>query len=466
MLAVSDSSNRSLSVISFIVQRARKYWTAGHERTLAIKKNIVYIFFIRGVGILVTFLLVPLTIHYINAAQYGVWLTISSMVIWINNFDIGLSNGLRNKMAQSLAVNDHENTRKYISTTYAILFLIASFIFMVFYVSGSFFNWNKLLNITGAVSFDIWPVIVITLGSFCIRFFLQPISSILTATQQPFKSSLIQLLGQVLTLIVIYLLTVFTKGSLLLMVIAVSMAPVIIFLLANLYVFTAELRAYAPRIRFIDLKSAKSLFSVGGVFFIIQMGILILMETDNIILSRTLGPQSVTVFNVAFKYFSLGNVLFIIMVSPYWSAFTDAYAKNDMEWIRQANRRMQSILLYMTGIITSLYFISGVFYKLWVGNSVTVPRSLSLCMMVFIIVVNWQSMCAVALNGIGKLRLQLILVVATSLINIPLSVWLIRTVGINGTVIANIILMGIISVVLHYQVKLIIHQKATGIWNK
>jgi len=454
------------SVISFIVKQARKYWTAGHERTLAIKKNIIYIFFIRGVGILVTFLLVPLTIHYINAGQYGVWLTISSMVIWINNFDIGLSNGLRNKMAHSLAVNDHENTRKYISTTYAILFCIASFIFVAFYIVGSFFNWNQLLNITGTVNYDIWPIIIITLGSFCIRFFLQPISSILTATQQPFKSSLIQLLGQILTLIAIYLLTIFTKSNLVLMVIAVSMAPVIVFLLANIYVFVTHLRAYAPRLTFIDLKSAKSLFSVGGIFFIIQIGILILMETDNIILSRTLGPQSVTVFNVAFKYFSLGNVLFIIMVSPYWSAFTDAYAKNDMEWIREANRRMQTILLYMSGFIVVLYFFSGIFYQLWVGQSVTVPGSLSLSMMAFIIVVNWQSMCAVALNGIGKLRLQLILVVTTSLINIPLSVWLIRMIGINGTVIANIILMGAISVVLHFQVKLILSQKATGIWNK
>lgn len=453
-------------MISFIVKRARKYWTAGHERTLAIKKNIVYIFVIRGIGILVTFLLVPLTISYIDAGQYGVWLTISSMVIWINNFDIGLSNGLRNKMAHSLALNDHESTRKYISTTYTILFFIASFIFVVFYIFGSFFNWNKLLNITGTVNYDIWPIIVITLGLFCVRFFLQPISSILTATQQPFKSSLIQLLGQALTLMVIYLLTVFTRSSLLLMVIAVSVAPVIAFLLANLYVFTTDLRSYAPKVRFVDLKSARSLFGVGGIFFIIQMGILVLMETDNIILSRMLGPQSVTVFNVAFKYFSLGNVLFIIMVSPYWSAFTDAYAKNDMEWIRQADRRMQMILLYMSGFIVALYFCSSVFYKLWVGHSVTIPGSLSLSMTVFVIVVNWQSMCAVALNGIGKLRLQLILVVITSLANIPLSVWLIRMVGINGTIIANIILMGIISVVLHYQVKLIIHQKATGIWNK
>ena len=453
-------------MLSFIIKKARKYWISGHERTLAIKKNIVYIFFIRGIGIVVTFLLVPLTIHYINASQYGVWLTISSMVIWMNNFDIGLSNGLRNKMAYSLALNDHENTRKYISTTYAILFLIASFIFLVFYFFGSFFNWNKLLNLASAINYNVWPIIVITLASFCVRFFLQPISSILTATQQPFKSSLIQLLGQVLTLVVIYLLTIFTKSSLLLMVIAVSVSPVIIFLLANMYVFSTDLRSYAPRLSFIDLKSAKSLFSVGGIFFIIQIGILILMETDNVILSRTLGPQSVTVFNVAFKYFSLGNVMFIIMVSPYWSAFTDAYAKNDMQWIRQANRRMQTILLYMTALIVALYFFSGVFYKLWVGQAVVVPNSLSLSMMVFIIVVNWQSMCAVALNGIGKLRLQLILVVTTSIVNIPLSVWLIRIIGINGTVVANILLMGIISVFLSYQVKLVINQKATGLWDK
>jgi hypothetical protein len=46
------------------------------------------------------------------------------MVVWISFFDIGINNGLRNKLTAALAHNDYNLGRKYVSTTYAILFLI------------------------------------------------------------------------------------------------------------------------------------------------------------------------------------------------------------------------------------------------------------------------------------------------------------------------------------------------------
>jgi len=453
-------------VISSLINKARNFWTVGHERTLMIKKNIIYTFLIKGASIVISFLLIPLTIHYVDVGQYGIWLTISSMVIWINNFDIGLSNGLRNKMAHSLALNETENIVKYISTTYAILFMIGLFTFALLYVSGSYFNWNHLLNIKGSVNYNIWPIIVITLGAFCIQFFLQPINSVLIATHQPFKSALILLLGQALTLILIFLLTIFAKSSLLLLVIVVGGSPVFIFLVANIYVFSTQMRRYAPKFSAIDLKSAKSLFNVGGVFFLIQIGALVLYQTDNIVITRTLGPQDVTTFNLAYKYFSLSNVAFVIMLTPYWSAFTDAYAKNDMAWIKQSISKMRMLWLYTSGVTVALYLFSPIFYKWWIGNSVTIPNSVSLSMTVFMIGVNWQGIFATALNGIGKLKIQLIMVIVTALINIPLSVYLVNSIGLYGTVIANIFLVIIINVFLTYQVNLIINKKATGIWDK
>ena len=68
--------------------------------------------------------MVPLTLDYVDNECYGVWLALSSMVVWISFFDIGINNGLRNKLTAALAHNDYNLGRKYVSTTYAILFLI------------------------------------------------------------------------------------------------------------------------------------------------------------------------------------------------------------------------------------------------------------------------------------------------------------------------------------------------------
>ncbi|WPU95676.1 oligosaccharide flippase family protein [Mucilaginibacter sabulilitoris] len=446
--------------------KAQNFWTVGHERTLKLKKNIIYSFLIKGASVLVGFVVIPLTIHYINAGQYGIWLTISSMVSWINTFDIGLSNGLRNKMAHSLALNETENIARYISTTYAILFLIAAVTFLLFFLTGSFFDWNQMLNIKNAVNYDIWPIIILTLGAFCVQFFLQPVNSVLTASHQPFKASLIALFGQVLTLVVIYLLTVFTKGSLFLLVAGVSASPVIVFLIANFYFFNTSLKSYKPKFRYIDLSSARSLLNTGGIFFFIQVGAIVLFQTDNILISRNLGPQDVTVFNLAYKYFSLIQVIFVIILTPYWSAFTDAYAKKDMIWIRESIGKTRQQWLYISGLAVVLLAGSPLFYRAWIGNTVHIPFQLSLAMTVYVMTTTWQGIYSSALNGIGKLRIQLILVISTALLNIPLSIYLIARVGLYGTVLANIILVVIINIFLTYQVNLIMKEKEKGIWAK
>lgn len=456
-------------MISFLRNKAQSFWNSGHERTLKIKRNIIYTFLIKGTSVLITFVLIRLTVHYIDKGQYGIWLTIGSLVSWMNTFDIGLSNGLRNKMAHALALNQRENIVKYVSTTYALLFLISSVTFLVFFSIGSFFNWNQLLNIKGAVNYSVWPIILIALGSFCVQFFLQPVSSVLIAMHQPFKSSLILLLGQIVTFILVYLLTLFTKGSLIALVIAIAGSPVFVFLCANIYYFnTSGLKAYSPRFSAIDFSSAKSLLNVGGAFFFIQIGALVLFQTDNIVVTRTLGPQEVTTFNIAYKLFSLVIIIFGIIMTPYWSAFTDAYAKNDMTWIKQSINKMRMLWLYATLLTLVLYVFSGAFYKFWLGDKVNIPipALLSLSMAIYVALTAWQSIYTYALNGIGKLRVQLILVIITAIINIPLSVILIKWVGIAGTVIANIILVFIMNIVFTYQINQIINQKAKGIWNK
>ena len=40
-------------------------------------------FIARALNILISFLSVPLTVHYLGAERYGVWLTISSLITWM-----------------------------------------------------------------------------------------------------------------------------------------------------------------------------------------------------------------------------------------------------------------------------------------------------------------------------------------------------------------------------------------------
>lgn len=437
-----------------------------HERTSLIKKNIFFSVFLKGGSVIITFLIVPLTINYISPVQYGIWLTISSMIYWINVFDIGIGNGLKNKIAYALAINDEEGLKKYVSTCYAVLTIIALFIFLTFWCISSFLDWNKFLNISKKINYNIRPVILVVVGFFCIQFVVQLIDAVLSATQQVFKSSLILFIGQFIGLIIIYLLTLFVPGNLLLLVIVMAGSSVLALIIASLYLYIKELKKFTPNFKYIDFKCSREILNVGAAFFLIQIGAMILINANNFIITQILGPEAVAVYNIPFRLFSFISMLFAIIIMPYWSAFTDAYAKNDMDWIKKSIRKLRIIWLLLSMLGMVVFLFSNLFYKIWIHNAVFIPILLSFCMLVYMLIYTWHSLHVYFLNGIGKIRLQLYVVVIGVLFNVPLAIYLGKIYGLPGIVGANSITFALMGSVYTVQYQKIVSGTATKLWNQ
>ena len=453
-------------MISYVKTLSRSFFKEGHERTLKIKKNVVLSLLVKGASIPIGFILIPMTINYINPVQYGIWLTISSIIGWMNFFDIGMGLGLRNQLAHSLALNEYDKINKYISTTYAVLSIIAATFFILFSIISYFFDWNNILNISSSLTYNVRPVILIVLIFFCIQFVLQILNTLLNATHQPSKSSFIAFFGQLGTLITIYFLTSNVEANLFILVTVLAGVPIIIMFFSGIYLFKTSLKGFAPRLRNVDFKVARSLLNTGGVFFFIQIGALILFQTDNIIITRILGPKDVTTFNVAYKLFSLVIIVFTIIITPFWSSFTDAYAKRDFSWIRGSIKKLRQLCIALSAMTIFLFFISQPLYRLWIGDAVIIPTSLSLAMVFYIIAFMWQTMHVYLLNGTGKIKLQLLLTIASSIVNIPLAVLLGKNFGLSGIITANTLLFVVMGIIFSVQCEKIINQTATKLWNR
>lgn len=439
------------------------FFSKGHERTLLAKKNIGFSFLLKGFSIVISLLLIPLTIKYINSSQYGVWLTLSSLISWMSFFDIGLGNGLKNRLATANALKDYENAKIYISTTYAMLAMFSIGVFIVFFIFNHFINWNRILNTNSIVNLN--QLALLTFGLFCLQFVIQIINTVLTACHSVAKVSFIILTGHVFTLTGVYLLINYTQSSLLLLVLVSAGVPVIIQFLFSIWYYRHDLKQYAPGFKFIDFKYAKELLGLGGVFFLIQIGALVLFQTDNIIIVQLFGPTYVTVFNIAYKLFSIIILSFNIIITPFWSAFTDAYATNDMAWIKLTLRKMRYMWLIIMVFSVLLFFGAPFIYRIWLHGSVNVPVSLSLAMVVYIVAYTWQTIHVYFLNGINKIRLQLYLVIISSIVNIPLAIFLGRKIGLAGVTWSNTIVFIIMGSIFYYQTKKVLDKTATGILN-
>lgn len=440
--------------------------TKGQQRSIQAKKNILASFGIKGLSIAISLVLVPLTINYINKERYGIWLTLSSIITWFSFLDIGFGNGLRNKFAEALAKGQVELARIYVSTTYAILIIIMGIVLLLFMIINPILNWSIILNTRSDMNGELRLLALIVFVFFCLRFVLQLITTVLTADQQPAKASFFNLLGSIFSLIVIYILTKTTSGSLIYLGIALSLMPVLVLAASSVWFYKNDYKMFSPSFKYVKFSFARNLMSLGIKFFVIQIGALILFNTNNIIITQLFGPAEVTTFNVSYKLFSVITMVFSIIGTPLWSAYTDAYVKNDFEWIKSTLSKMRTIWYLLTGCTVLLLFASPVLFKWWVGDKVHIPFALSVAMSTYVIVYIWQTIHVFLLNGIGKIKLQLYMVIFSSLINIPLAIFLGKRIGLVGITLTSAGLFIIMGIIFSIQTKKILNKTAANIWNK
>ena len=442
-------------------------FTAGDEnRTVKIKRNILFSFLIRGLSVAINFLIISLAINYVDPVNYGIWVALTSIISWFTFFDFGMGNGLKNKLTTAISLDKFEEAKKYISTTYAIFVLIALSVFVIFFFVNPMINWSSFLSIPPGTNQNIYRVLLIVVGIFCFQFVLQLLNTVLASLQEPAKAEFITLIGQVAALIILIVLNFTAKSSLSLLVISLNIAPLTIIFLASVFFYNNKYKLIAPSIRHIDFNYSKNIMNLGGIFFLIQVGALILFQTDNIIITNILGPEAVTKFNVTYKLYSIIIMLFSIIATPYWSAFTDANTKNDFDWINRNVKRLREIWLVISFIIVPLFFIlSKYFLKIWLPDTINVDISLSLSMAVYAICHTCLILNCYFLNGIGKLKIQLLLYFLVAIINVPMGVVLGKTFGIEGVIFSNIITFIFMNIVLWIQTNKILQNKAFGIWN-
>jgi len=444
------------------------YFTKGHERTIRAKKNIILLFILKGFSIIISLALVPLTINYLDTTKYGIWITLSSIVGWFGIFDIGLGHGLRNKLAEALANGETKLARVYISTTYAILSIFVAAILLLFYSLSAFLNWGFILNVgdDAVLNSDLSILALVVFTFFCIHFIFKLLTTVLTADQKPALASSFDVVGKAFALIIIYILTKTTDGSLLYVGLVKSGAPLLVLMIASRWFYSGKYSVYKPSLKDIDFGQAPFLFILGVKFFVIQISVILLYQTNNIIISHLFGPEQVSPYSVAYTYFSVLIMGLTIILHPLWSAFTEAWIKNDFCWIKTVMHQLLLVWGLLTVIALAMVIGSKWVYKIWVGDIVEVPLSMSVLIAAWVLLISWSSIFSYFVNGISKIQLQLYLGVIAALVNVPLAIYLGSIIGIEGVFIANILVILPIVFILPIQYSKLLNNRAEGIWNK
>lgn len=453
--------------MSNIIKKIKSKMLSGSDRTVLIKKNILASSMLRVISILISLMVVPATINYINAERYGIWLTLSGIIAWLSYFDFGFAHGFRNRFAEAVAKDDHILARKYVSTTYAVLALLFATLMIITSIMNNYVNWSSILNVSPELNVELREVFQILIVFFCINIVAEVFSTMLTASQRPAASTAIKTGGNFISLIAIIILTYTTKGNLEYLAVAFSGIPCLLTIIISIIAFNnGHYKKYAPSFKHIDLSLTKNIVGMGGQFFLIMMCMLLIFQFTNIIISRELGPESVTLYNVTYKIFGVAEMVVMIILTPIWSAYTDAYTRKDFTWMKRSSVKLEKIGFLSLPALTLMVIVSPLIFNLWLGNEVETSIYVSASMAFFVFCKIMGAVYMHQINGTGKVRIQLITYSIIAIIAIPVMIHSSRQWGLVGIVIVPSIAFFAQFIICRIQLKKIINQTATGIWNK
>jgi O-antigen/teichoic acid export membrane protein len=411
------------------------------NRNIIQKKNILFGITFKGISIFLNFLVVPILILFLGKIEYGVWITIFSIVNWIFTFDLGIGQGLRNKLTEALSVNDNLKASQIISTSYIFISIFSLVILLIGIGFIYFVNFQDLLNYKGKSNLYLENFVFLSLFFTIVNFTLSLYKNLYLAVHKSFMVELINVFFQTFYLIVILIWLHFNlEKSLINLILIFGVINFIVSVIATFVFFKIQEKVSFSFINF-NLKEGRLLFKLGGKFFIINISLLVILSTDNIIISNLLGPSFVTDYFTIQKVFQVLIVVFTVVLSSSWGLYSEALTNKDFNWIKGNLKKMN---IYFLGILIFgvfiFYFIEDIL-NIWIGEDlVIIPKGLAFCNLLYTFIFCFTNIYMFFINASNKINLQMYLYIFGALINIPLSIFLVRLLGSSTGVIMSTLL--------------------------
>lgn len=400
--------------------------------------NIIFNFLFKGFSILISFLLVPTMLNYLNTEEYGLWVLILSITSWIYTFDIGIGNGLKNKIAEYLAIKKYEEIKEVIITSYFFIFIVSLIFFIVISMGLNFLNLNSLLQVYFLNKKGIFQLLILNIGFVCLNFTLSLCNNIFIGSQKTYLSAINNVLNQFLFFIFLTLLLFLKKKSIFYLSIVYGISISISHLMLTTYYFikNKELR---PNFSNFNVKKIKNILNIGGKIFIIQIAGLVIFSTDSFIITNFLGPEKVAEYNIVYKFFSIPLIIISLISTPMWPQATKEFYNGNYLWFKKILKKLNLLFgLICFGVCFMIILGQKIIY-FWTIYKIKPSFSLIIITAIAILLKSYTNMYSAILLGINMINFPMYLAILQAILNIVLSYIFIKycNLGINGVILAT-----------------------------
>ena len=422
------------------------------NRFSILKKQLSFGFIFKILSMGLSYVSIPLFLKFLGKQDYGLWMTIFSIVSWIYTFDLGIGNGLRNKLSESFAKKDYIYAKEYITTGYIILSIVAFSILFLGLIGIKITNITKFLNINFYAENYIKLVFMSIFSLTIINFIILLYKVFYFSIHNSFIGELNNFIFQISFIFLLYLLNYFNKINLISIAIIYPGINLIIGIFATINFFK-KYPNLKPNLKFFKKEKIEEINGLGIIFFIIQISMLVILTTDNMLITKYIGANEVTTYSIVSKLFQILLILEGLISAPMWTLFIDAYVKKDKKWIKKAFINLNLLfLLLILGVIIMIYIFPYI-VKIWIGQEFIYPRYLILFWGLFILNRVYGDIYMIFINATGRIKLQMYLYILGAIVNIPLTIYFIKdlNMGSSGAILATNICMLPLAIIMPIQ---------------
>jgi O-antigen/teichoic acid export membrane protein len=360
------------------------------------------------ISILTGLITIPLTLDYLGVERYGLWMTISSVVLILGFADLGMGNGLLNAISEANGKDDREAAVNYVSSGFFMLLGVALLITLAFILAYPYVPWPRVFNIKSNLAIqEAGPAITAFVAILAVNLPLGVVQRVQLGYQEGYQTNLYQCLGSIFGLIGV-LLVIYLQGGLPWLVLSMAGGPTLAVLINWVSLFRFRHPWLLPRWRSATFTSAKRIFRIGLMFLVLHLAMAFSFASDNLVAAQILGPEAVTQYSVPMRMFSILPMIMSMLAGSLWPAYGEAIARGELAWVRKT-LIMSLLITFLTVALPSLFLVLfGVqIIHFWVGPEITPSFLLLSGMGIWTILLTLGSTLAMFLNGANIIRLQI-----------------------------------------------------------
>lgn len=420
-----------------------------NERKIGVVLSYLAIFLSIGISLLFT----PFMLRKLGQAEYGLLSLVNSIVAYLTILDFGFSNAIVRYTAKHRAQGDKEGEQ----SLYGMFLLLYLVIGIVSFVVGLFvlYNMGSLFgNSLSPKELEIAKVLfLIAIIDISVAFPLSLYSSIIIAYEKFTFSRLMQLIRICIT--PLFTLAILIVGYKAIGMMVVTITVSILIDIAN-FVYCRRKLNIRMSFQHFNLSILKEIIIYSFYIFLNMIIDRLYWTTDKVILGIYSGAAAVSIYSIGAQFCQYFMQLSTAISGVFLPKITELSVVEDKASVLSdlflKIARIQFVILFFT--LSGFILFGKEFIILWAGPEYAIAYEVALLVMIPSIIPLSQNIGIVILQAKNMQKFRSITYLVIAILNVVLSVALVKKYGIIGCTVAtgiSIIVGQILAMNVYYQ---------------